>query len=276
MNCPIIGEVPWGELWVDVQGLDVSVLVGPGFCLVLGVPFSTSDLQLGWFLLELGSTVGSSKDDPRSNEGTSTLVEVHSLRFSSIAWILSNRLFGKDCTHVRPLSKLGLILVEALDPHSQSVLVPLTTLGHMLHNWRRGRGDEVRVEAADVKETGALAVLGAQDAEAIPDVDEATSICDNGAVVALVVGNAFIALALSVVGAVLKDVVNIGCRLVSESSLSLLVVVRGNVSIFVLHHLNDRLHSICSSLQSSCLLATVGSIASSVTKDVFQSIELGV
>merc|ERR1712032_467591 len=82
-NCPIIGEVAWVELWVDVQGLDVSVLVGPGFCLVLGVPFSTSDLQLGWFLLELGSTVGSSKDDPRSNEGTSTLVEVHSLRFSS-------------------------------------------------------------------------------------------------------------------------------------------------------------------------------------------------
>merc|ERR1719397_447808 len=149
-----------------------------------------------------------------------------------------------DCTHVGPLSELGLILVEALDPHSKSVLVPLATLGHMLHNWRRGRGDEVRVEAADVKETGALAVLGAQDAEAIPDVDEATSICDNGAVVALVVGNAFIALALSVVGAVLKDVVNIGCCLVSESSLSLLVVVRGNIPILVLHHLHNHLDPI--------------------------------
>merc|ERR1719382_1615757 len=117
-DSPVIGEVPWVELRVDVQGLDISVLVGPGLCLVLGVPFSTTDLQLGWLLLELGSTVGSSKDDPRGNEGASTLVEVHGLRFSSIAWILSNWLFGKDCTHVGPLSELGLILVEALDPHS--------------------------------------------------------------------------------------------------------------------------------------------------------------
>merc|ERR1712242_334741 len=275
-NCPIVGEVPRVELWVDVQGLDVSVLVGPGFCLVLGVPFSTTDLQLGWLLLELGSTVGSSKDDSRGDEGTSTLVEVHGLRFSSIAWILSNRLFGKDCTHVRPLSKLGLILVEALDPHSQSVLVPLATFGHVLHNRRRGRGDEVRVEAADIKETRTLAVFRAQDTKAVPDVDEATSICDDSAVVALVVGNTFVALALGVVGAVLKDVVNIGCGLVSESSLSLLVVVRGDIPILVFHHLNDCLHPVCSSLQSSYLLATVGSIASSVTKDVFQSIELGV
>merc|ERR1719376_1834983 len=131
-NSPVISEVPWVELWVDIQGLDVSVLMRPRLCLVLSVPFSTSDLQLGWFLLELGSTVCSSKDDPRGNEGASTLVEVHGLRFSSISWILSNGLFSKDCTHVRPLSELGLVLVEALDPHSKSVLVPLATLGHML------------------------------------------------------------------------------------------------------------------------------------------------
>merc|ERR1712036_206375 len=119
-NCPVIGEVPWVELRVDVQGLNISVLVGSGLCLVLGVPFSTSNLQLGWLLLELGSTVGSSEDDPRSNEGASTLVEVHSLGFSSIAWILSDRLLSKNSTHVRPLSELGLILVEALDPYSES------------------------------------------------------------------------------------------------------------------------------------------------------------
>merc|ERR1712226_1136314 len=150
-NCPVVGEVPWVELRVDVQGLNVSVLVGPGLCLVLGVPFSASDLQLGWFLLELGSTVGSGEDDPRSDEGASTLVEVHSLRFSSIAWILSNGLLSKDGTHVRPLPELGLVLVEALDPNSESVLVPLATLGHVLHNWRRGRGDEVGVQAAYVQ-----------------------------------------------------------------------------------------------------------------------------
>merc|ERR1712108_95692 len=250
-NSPVIGEVPWVELWVDVQGLDVSVLVGPGL------------------LLELGSTVGSSEDDPRGNEGASTLVEVHGLRFSSIARILSNGLLSEDCTHVRPFPKLGLVLVEALDPNPESVLVPLATLGHVLHNRRRGRGDEVRVKAADIKEPRTLAVLRAEDAKAIPDVNEATAICDDGAIVALVVGNAFVALALGVVCAVLKDVVNIGCCLVGESSLSLLVVVRGDISILVFHHLNDRLHSVRSSLQSSHLLATVGSTPSSVTKDVF-------
>merc|ERR1712110_698377 len=179
--------------------------------------------------------MGSSEDDPRSNEGASTLVEVHSLRFSSIAGLLS-----KDCTHVRPLPELGLVLVEALDPNSKSVLVPLSTLGHVLHNWRRGRGDEVGVKTADIKEPRTLAVLRTEDAKAIPDVDEATAICDDGAIVTLVVWDAFIALALGVVGAVLKDVVNIGCCLVGESSLSLLVVVRGDISILVLHHLDDR------------------------------------
>merc|ERR1711881_736824 len=275
-DSPVIGEVPWVELWGNVQGLDVSVLVGSGLCLILCVPFSTSDLQLGGLLLELGSTVGSSEDDPRGNEGASTLVEVHGLRFSSIAWILSNRLLSEDCTHVRPFPELGLVLIEALDPNSESVLVPLATLGNVFHNWRRGRRDEVRVKAADIKEPRTLAVLRAEDAKAIPDVNEATSICDDGAIVALVVGNAFVALALGVVCAVLKDVVNIGCCLVGESSLSLLVVVRSDMSILVLHHLNDRLHSIRSSLQSSHLLATIGSTPGSVTKDVFQSIELGV
>merc|ERR1719305_2248054 len=103
------------------------------------------------------------------------LVEVHSLRFSSIAWILSNGLLSKDGTHVRPLPELGLVLVEALDPNSESVLVPLATLGHVLHNWRRGRGDEVGVQAAYVQKSRALAVLRTEDAKAIPDVDEATA-----------------------------------------------------------------------------------------------------
>merc|ERR1712010_133977 len=114
----------------------------------------------------------------------------------------------------------------------------------MLHNWRRGRGDEIRVKAADIKEPRALAVLRTQDAKAISDVDEATSICDDGAIVTLVVRDTFIALALCVVCAVLKDVVNIGCCLVSESSLSLLVVVGGDISILVLHHLHNHLDTI--------------------------------
>merc|ERR1712200_233932 len=249
-NGPIVSEIPRVEFRMDIQVLDVSVLMGPWLGLVLCVPFPTPDLQLGWFLLELGGTMGSSENDPRGNEGASTLVKVHGLGFASVAWILGHRLLSKNSAHVGPFAELGLVLVETLDPNSKTVLVPLATLGHVLHNWRRGRGDEVRVKAADIKESWALAVLRAQDAKAIPDVDEATSICDDGAIVALVVRHTFVALGSCVVSAVLKDVVNIGCCLVGESSLSLMVVVRGDISILVLHHLDDRLHSIRSSLQS--------------------------
>ena len=66
----------------------------------------------------------------------------------------------------------------------------------------------------------------------------ALAICGEGPIVTLVVWDAFIALALSVVGAVLKDIVNIGCCLVGERSLSLLVVVRGDVSIHLHNHLD--------------------------------------
>merc|ERR1712226_1247322 len=106
-NCPVVGEVPWVELRVDVQGLNISVLVLSGLCLVLGVPFSASDLQLGWFLLELGSTVGSSEDDSRGNQGASTLVEVHGLGFSSKARILSTSPFSCLCPHLGTCFTIG-------------------------------------------------------------------------------------------------------------------------------------------------------------------------
>merc|ERR1711899_7510 len=205
-NGPIVSEVPRVEFRMDIQVLDISVLMGPGLGLVLCVPFSTPDLQLCWFLLELGGTMGSSENDPRGNEGASTLIEVHGLGFASVAWIL----------------------------------------GHMLHNWRRGRRDEVRVKAADIKESWALAVLRAQDAKAVPDVDEATSVGDDGAVVALVVRHTFVALGSCVVGAILKDVVNIRGCLVCEAC-SGLVVIRGHIAFFVLHHLNNCLNPIGSS-----------------------------
>merc|ERR1719412_2204379 len=176
--------------------------MGPGLGLVLCVPLSAPDLQLGWFLLELGGTMGSSENDPRGNEGASTLVKVHGLGFASVAWILGHRLLSKNSAHVGPFAELGLVLVEALDPNSKTVLVPLATLGYMLHNWRRGRGDEVRVKAADIKDPWALAVLRAQDTKAVPDVCEACS----------------------------------G-----------VVVIRGHIPFFVLHHLNNCLNPIGSS-----------------------------
>merc|ERR1719350_334977 len=190
--------------------------------------------------------MSSSENDPRGNEGASTLVKVHGLGFASVAWILGHRLLSKNSAHVGPFAKLGLVLVEALDPNSKAVLVPLATLGYMLHNWRRGRGDEVRVKAADIKEPWALAVLRAQDTKAVPDVDEATSVGDDGAVVALVVRDTFVALGSCVVSAILKDVVNIRGCLVCEAC-SGLVVIRGHIPFFVFHHLNNCLNSIGSS-----------------------------
>merc|ERR1711973_691307 len=245
-NGPIVGEVPRVEFRMDIQVLDISVLMGPGLSLVLCVPLSTPDLQLGWFLLELGGTMGSSENDPRGNEGASTLVKVHGLGLASVAWILGHRLLSKNSAHVGPFAELGLVLVEALDPNSKTVLVPLATLGYVLHNWRRGRGDEVRVKAADIKESWALAVLRAQDAKAVPDVDEATSVGDDGAVVALVVRNTFVALGSCVVSAILKDVVDIRSCLVCEAC-SGLVVIRGHIPFFVLHHLNNCFNPIGSS-----------------------------
>merc|ERR1711952_302724 len=96
----LTGRVPRVEFRMDIQVLDISVLMGPGLGLVLCVPLSAPDLQLGWFLLELGGTMGSSENDPRGNEGASTLVKVHGLGFASVAWILGHRLLSKNSAHV--------------------------------------------------------------------------------------------------------------------------------------------------------------------------------
>merc|ERR1719431_74036 len=239
-NSPVVGEVPWVELRVDVEGIDIPVLVGPRLGLVLGVPLPTPNLQLSRSILELGSAVGSGEDDPRGDEGATTLVEVDGLRLTSIAGILGNWLLGKDGAHVRPLSKLGLVLLESLDPHSQAVLVPLSTLGCVLDLGWWGRGHKVRVETADIKEARALAVLRAEDAEAISDVNETASVSDDGAVVALVVGHTLVPLGCGVVGAVLEDIVHTGGGLVGES-ISSLVVVRCDIAVFILHHLDNGL-----------------------------------
>ena len=63
---------------------------------------------------------------------------------------LVDRLLGKHSAHVRPFPKLGLELREALDPRSQTVLVPLATLGNIGLHWCWGRGHKVWVLAAHV------------------------------------------------------------------------------------------------------------------------------
>jgi len=148
-----------------------------------------------------------------------------------------------------PLSKLGLVLLETLDPHSETVLVTLTTFGNVLHNRRRRGWDKVWIFAADVKEARTLAVFWAEDPKTIPDVDQASSVRDNCSVVALVVRHALITLTGRVVGTVLEDVVHLGGGNVAQLlTARLLVVVGGgqanlvldNVTFVVFKHLSSQ------------------------------------
>merc|ERR1719232_1236432 len=66
-NSKVILEVSSIKLWMDCHVLNISVLMRVGFCLMLGVPFSTSDLQFSWVLSELVDTMSSCQDDSRSN-----------------------------------------------------------------------------------------------------------------------------------------------------------------------------------------------------------------
>merc|ERR1719228_2616452 len=100
------------------------------------------------------------------------------------------------------------------------------------------------VKAAHIQEARALAVLRAEDPEPIPDINEAPAISDDGAIMALVVGDTLITLGLSVVSTVLKNIVHRGGGFVSESPLCGLVVIRSNIAILILDHLDNHLYTI--------------------------------
>ena len=104
------------------------------------------------------------------------------------------------------------MIVEALDFHYKSILIPLPTFGHMIHS-RRSWWGEVRIMAADIKETRARAILWVENPKVVPYVNEACAICDDGTVVAaLVIWNTFIVLTL-IAGTIFEDFVNIDCCL---------------------------------------------------------------
>merc|ERR550534_3038805 len=205
----VILEVPAVKLRMDVEVGHLSVLVGVGLGLVLGVPLSAPDLQLGGVLPELVHAVGSGEEDARGDEGAAALVEVHSLGLAAVSGLLLHWLLMEDGAHVRPLSKLRLVLSEALDPGAETIEVPAAALGLVSDNWGWGRGNKVGVLAADIQEAGALAVLGGQGSEPVPDVNEPGAVGDDGAVGALIVGNTLVAESLSVVSAVLEGRVDL-------------------------------------------------------------------
>merc|ERR1719461_726862 len=242
-NSEVILEVSAGKLRVDGGVGHLSVLVGVGLCLMLCVPLPASDFQLGGILSELVHAVSRCQEDTRGDEGAATLVEVHSLRLAAVASLLLYWLLMEDSAHMRPLSKLGLILSEALDPSAETTNVPAATLGLVSDNWGRGRRNKVGVLAADIQETGAFAVFRSQSSEPVPDVDEAGTVSDDGAVGALVVRDTHVAKALGVVSAVLE------CSVHLDSGLGLLhkgggvwSVVTGILAVGLLDHLHQHVH----------------------------------
>merc|ERR550534_3489750 len=239
----VILEISSVELRMDVEVGHLSVLVGVGLGLVLGVPLSAPDLQLGGVLPELVHAVGSGEEDAGGDEGAAALVEVHSLGLAAVSGLLLHWLLVEDGAHVRPLSKLRLIISEALDPGAETIEVPAAALGLVSDNWGRGRGNKVGVLAADIQKAGALAVLGGQSTETVPDVDEPGAVGDDGAVGALVVGDAHVAKALGVVSAVLEGAVNLnsGFGLLDEGG-GVGGVVTGVLAVGLLDHLNQHVH----------------------------------
>merc|ERR550534_1068867 len=239
----VILEVPAVKLRVDGEVGHLSVLVGVGLGLVLGVPLSTPDFQLGGVLPELVHAVGRGEEDAGGDQGAAALVEVDSLGLAAVSGLLLHWLLMEDGAHVRPLSKLRLVLSEALDPGAETIEVPVAALGLVSDNWGRGRGNKVGVLAADIQKAGALAVLGGQSTETVPDVDEPGAVGDDGAVGALIVGDAHVAEALGVVSAVLEGAVNLnsGFGLLDKGG-GVGGVVTGVLAVGLLDHLNQHVH----------------------------------
>merc|ERR1719510_2789763 len=239
----VILEVPAVKLGVNGEVRHLPVLVGVGLGLVLGVPLPAPDLQLGGVLSELVHAVGGGQEDAGGDERAAALVEVDSLRLAAVSGLLLHWLLVEDGAHVRPLSKLRLGLSEALDPGAETIEVPAATFWLVLDNWGRGRRDKVGVLATDIQEAGALAVLGGQGSKPVSDVDEAGTVCDDGAVGALVVRDAHVAKALGVIGAVLKGAVNLnsGLGLLDEGG-SVGGVVTGVLAVRLLDDLHQHVH----------------------------------
>merc|ERR1719328_871448 len=127
-----------------------------------------------------------------------------------------------------------------LDSGTQSVDVPSATPWAVLHlGW--GRGNEVRVLAADVQEPGALAVLGGQGSEPVPDVNQSGPVGDDGAVRTLIVGDALVPELLCVLCAVLEDGVHLHGGLVLDKVGGVLLDVVGGVLV-LLDHLDKHVH----------------------------------
>merc|ERR1719481_1302451 len=228
-DCPVIVEILGVELWVYVNATDSPVLVRVWLCLPLSVPLPAPHLQLCWAVPEPVHTVPCCQEHPWGYEGGTTLVEADGLLLTaagpiSLTHLPLHHLLMEDSTHVGPLAKLGLRLDKTLDPHAKSILVPPPALRLVLY-LGRGRGDEVRVLAAHIKEARALAVLWSEHAKSIPDVNESRTVSDDGSIVALIVRHALVAQALGIVSAVSKLSVHLCGGLVPQREVGVLLYI---------------------------------------------------
>lgn len=131
----------------------------------------------------------------------------------------------ENSAHMRPLSKLRLVSLESLDSgtNTSSVATATPWLVHLL-GW--GRRNEVRILAAYIQETGALAVLSVQGSKSISDVNKTGTIGDNSAIVALIVGHTFITKLVSVLGTCFKISIDLNSSFVNGlTGIGSLVVV---------------------------------------------------
>merc|ERR1719167_1131703 len=196
--------------------LNISVLVGIGFSLILCIPLTTSDLQLAGVLPKLFNTMGSCKDCSRSNQRSSTLIKISSLRLcTTIASFLFNGLLMQDCTHVRPLTKLRLRFGESLDSNSKTILISSSTLWRIFDLWRWWR-HKVRILAANIKESWTFTVFWCKTSKSIPNVNKTSSISDDCSIVALIVGHTLVTKRFCIVGTILKICIHLNCCFVNN------------------------------------------------------------
>merc|ERR1712029_1185636 len=244
-NSKVILEISSIKLWMNGHVLNISVLMRIGFSLMLGVPFSTSDLQFCWVLSELVDTMSSCQDDSRGNQGTSALVQVDCLWLSSaISGLLLYRLGMEDSTHMRPFSKLRLGLGKSLDSGSKTVEVSSSALGLVFDNWWWWWRNKVRILAADIKEARTLAVFWSQGSESVSDVNKTCSVSDDGSIGTLVVRNTHVPKLFGVVGTVLMDCIYLNSSFGLTISKGRIVrgVVIGILIICILDDLNQNIN----------------------------------
>merc|ERR1711922_118166 len=223
----IIGQIFRVEFRMNLNMDAIPVLMRVGLNCVLSVPFATSDLQLFRYGLEVFDAVGSSEDNARSNQSASTLVQVSRAAVSLF-------LVMEDSTHVGPFCKLRLSICEALDPSTNTSHVTSATL-RLVRNLGKWRRDEVRIFAAHIQESWALAVLRSKSAKSVSNVNKAGAVSDNGAVVALVVGDTLIAKLFSILSTSLKLIIFFNSSLIDR----IIIAVRSIVSRSLLHNIDD-------------------------------------